>query len=259
VRRVAGALCAVAGALLTLLVGACTPASPQRPETTPTDSAALYNVQLGVAYLQQGNLAIAQDKLERALKENPRDPNVHNALALLYERLDQPEKVDGEYREALRLAPRNPDISNNYGVYLCQHGRVDEGVRRLEAVARNPLYRTPETAYTNAGVCLRTAKRIPEAERDLLRALALKPANTEAALQLGEMYLDVGRLADARKRVDAHLDAYPATPEMLWLGVRVMRALGDRLAAEHYGRQLRRDFPNSDQARAFAALGSNPG
>lgn len=245
--------------LLAFALGACAPTSPQRPETTPTDTAALYNVQLGVAYLQQGNLAIAQDKLERALKENPRDPNVHTALALLYERLDQPERVDAEYREALRLAPRNPDISNNYGVYLCQHGHVDEGVRRLESVARNPLYRTPETAYTNAAACLRSAKRTTEAERDLLRALALRPANTEAALQLGEMYLELGRLADARKRVDGHLDVYPATPEMLWLGVRVTRALGDRLAAEHYGRQLRRDFPNSDQARALAALSSNPG
>ena len=42
------------------------------PEDSP--AAASANLQLGSAYLQQGNLPVAKDKLERAVKQAPRDP-----------------------------------------------------------------------------------------------------------------------------------------------------------------------------------------
>jgi type IV pilus assembly protein PilF len=133
------------------------------PEQSETEKAAALNKQLGTVYLRQGNLALAKEKLERAEKLNPRDAETHSVLALLYERLDIPAEVDAHYRTAIRLAPKNPQIINNYAVYLCQHGRADEGVKRFLESARNPLYRTPELAYTNAGVCLRAAKRYEEA------------------------------------------------------------------------------------------------
>ncbi len=120
--------------------------------------AASYNVQLGIAYLNQGEIALAKDKLDRALAENPDSADVHSARAMLFARMSEPSKADAEFRTALRLAPQDPNIVNNYAVYLCQHGRFDEGVKRFEEAAHNALYRTPESAYTNAGVCLRQAQ-----------------------------------------------------------------------------------------------------
>ena len=45
----------------------------------------------------------------------------------------------------------------------------DEGVERFAAVAANKYYRTPEVALTNAGVCLRGAKRLDEAQQHVRR------------------------------------------------------------------------------------------
>ena len=72
--------------------------------------AAIYNTELGIAYMRRGDLAVAQTKLDRALKENPDDPDVHSARALLFARLQDPEQADREFREALHLAPKNPDF-----------------------------------------------------------------------------------------------------------------------------------------------------
>ncbi len=36
--------------------------------------AATYNTQLGIAYLRQGEIPLAKEKLDRALKENPNNP-----------------------------------------------------------------------------------------------------------------------------------------------------------------------------------------
>jgi type IV pilus assembly protein PilF len=239
-----------------MLAGGCGSTGTPK-ENTKEQSAATYNVQLGVAYLQQGNLALAKDKLERAEKQDPRNPNVHAALALLYERLGNPSQVDSHFRTALKLAPRNPDISNNYAVYLCKSGRHAEGVQRFEAAARNPLYRTPEAAYTNAGVCLRQASRQKEAEAYFQRALAKRPNFSEAAFQLGDMYLEQGRTAEARAHTDALLNAFPATPDLLLLAVRISRGLCDRVAEARHARKLRLDFPGSDAARALAELTRN--
>ena len=147
---------------------------------------------------------------------------------------------------------------NNYAVYLCQNGRNDEGVKRFLEAARNPLYPTPEAAYTNAGVCLRAAKRDDEARLDFTRALQLKPNFAEAQFQLANLQFDHGELAPARASIDSFIGNYNATADLLLLGVRIARAQGDRLGAQRYARKLQLDFPGTDQARALAQL-DHPG
>jgi len=239
-----------------LALAAC--ASSQRDAKKEKD-AATYNTQLGIAYLRQGEIPLAKDKLDRALKQDPSNPGVHSARAMLYDRLGDAAKADGEFQTALRLAPRDPEVLNNYAVYLCRIGRADEGVRRFEEAAHNALYRTPEAAYTNAGVCLRSAKRDEEAARNFKQALLIRPNFSEAAYQLSDLQFHGGKLTDARTQIDTYLGAFQATPDLLLLGVRVTRAQGDRLAAERYARKLRLDFPGSEQARALAELDRNPG
>jgi type IV pilus assembly protein PilF len=212
-------------------------ASHREAEKKQAD-ASTYNTQLGISYLREGDIPLAKEKLDRALKENPQNPQVHSARAMLFDRMGEPAQADNEFKEALRLDPNDPDVNNNYAVYLCQTGRATEGVKRFETVARNALYRTPWVAYSNAGVCLRSAKRDPEAVRNFKQALSIRPNFAEAAYQLGDL---------------------EETPDMLFLGVRVARAQNDRVAVALYSRKLRLDFPSSAQTKALADLEHNPG
>jgi type IV pilus assembly protein PilF len=261
-RRIAAALVLGALAALTACASKARVISPIPDTVTPKPDfheAAQYNVELGVAYMERGDLALAQDKLNRALKENPRDPTVHSALALLDERLGELDEADRQFHTALHLAPHDPDVSNNFAVYLCRTHRVDQGVKRLIATARDPLYTTPEAAYTNAAVCLRTVHRDAEAELDLERALALRPSFAEAVFQLASLEMQQGKLADARARIDRYIETYAATPDLLALGVRIAHALGDPVAQQRYEQRLRVDFPNSPETRALASPSPNSG
>jgi len=217
------------------------------------------NTQLGIQYMNQGDLNLAKMKLDRALEEAPNNPNVHSARAMLYERMALLDKADQEFRTALKLAPHDPDVVNNYAVYLCQNGRTDEGVKRFLEAAHNALYRTPQAAYTNAGVCLRAAKRDDEARAQFNAAVQVRPNYGEAAFQLATLDFDHGQLTAARTRIDSYISTYDETPDLLLLGVRVARAQGDVLAAQRYSRRLQLDFPGSDQVRALAALDHHPG
>jgi type IV pilus assembly protein PilF len=241
-----------------LLLTACSSTSSKVAAEKQHDAAA-YNVQLGIAYMNQGDLARAQDKLDRAATQDPNSADVHSARATLYARLGEADKADAEFRAALRIAPHDPRMSNNYAVYLCQSGRTDEGVKRLLEAARNPLYTTPEVAYTNAGVCLHTAKRDEQARANFMRALQVQPNFAEAQYQLANLQFEHGEYPAARAGIDNFIGTYQATPDLLLLGVRVARAQGDRVAAQRFARKLQLDFPGTDQARALAGLDRNPG
>jgi type IV pilus assembly protein PilF len=227
--------------------------STLKSSMTADETAGQANKQLGTVYLRQGNLPLAKEKLERAEKYTPRDPEVHMALAVLYERLDIPKEVDSHYRTAVRLAPKDPAVLNNYAGYLCRTGRLKEGVDRFLEAARNPLYRTPEMAFTNAGVCLRKAKRFDEAANSFQRALTIRANNAEATFQAADLAFDQGDPVKARGLVDKYLGTYDATPDLLLLAVRIARSQGDRVAEDKFTRRLRVEFPNSQQFRSLSS------
>jgi type IV pilus assembly protein PilF len=48
--------------------------------------------------------------------------------------------------------------------------------------------------------------------------------------------------------VKRYLSVNPPAPEVLWLGMRAERKLGDNAAAAAYARRVQTEFPNSEQA-----------
>jgi type IV pilus assembly protein PilF len=254
-RNVGVTLAAIGAVCLAAALGGC---ASQRA-IQQRHSAAIYNTELGIAFMRRGQLAVAQKTLDRALREDPDSPDVHSARALLFARLREPRRADREFREALRLAPKDPDYQNNYAVYLCSVGRIDKGVKIFTEVANNPLYMTPQFAYENAGICLRSAHRDVAAAQMFRNALAVRPGFAQAVWELADLDFSEGKLAAARRQIDAFLASNPETPDLLLLAVKVTRAQNDPLDAELYARRLQLDFPNSAQARALADLGRNPG
>jgi type IV pilus assembly protein PilF len=236
-----------------LALAGCVSSDGTKPlkQEDPKLAAAKLNIQLGTTYLQQGNFVLAREKLERSLKQNPKDPDVHTSLGLLYDRTGDDKLADRHFREALRLAPEKPDLINNYAIYLCKNGRVDEGVEKFVTIAANKFYPTPEVALTNAGVCLRGAKRLEDAEQKFLGAIRARPNYSEATVQLAGLAVEKGDLVQAKKVVDTYLNAFRPSPDVLLAAVGVARASKDRMLEEKYSRALRLDFPDSAQARAL--------
>lgn len=244
------AMLCLASALLAGCVTTTTGA-PERRES-PKEAAA-YNVQLGIAYLKQGNVGAAREKIERALKQDAANPDVQTAAALLYDRMGEIDRADVHYAAVVRLKPKDSEALNNYGVFLCRNKRTREGEERFLQAAASPLNRTPEVAYTNAGLCMRGAARYDEAQRYFQKALGVRRDARDALVQLAELHLDRGQAAEARIYLHRLLDGAPATAEALWLGVRVEKALGNRGAAETYAKRLMTEYPSAEQTRALIA------
>jgi type IV pilus assembly protein PilF len=245
--------------LLVTTLAACA-AGPPAPSANGGTTAAAANLQLGAAYLQQGNLPVAKDKLERARAQSPRDPQIRGMLAMLYGRMGDTVRAEAAFHDALQLAPHDPELLNNYAVYLCSHGRVDEGVAHFEQAAVNPLYRTPWAAYANAGVCLRGAKRNAEAHARFEKAIQARSDYTEAVTQLVDLDLSENHPAPALARVQAFIGVNPPDAELLLLGWRAANAQQDKIAMARFAYQLQTEFRDSEQARSVrgAMQGARP-
>jgi len=224
-------------------------------ETEPVkislDEAARANLALGANYLQKGDLAMAREKLEKAVKQDPKLPEARTYMGILYERIGEPELAEENYKAAVRLAPNNPDVENTYGGYLCRTGKRREGIKYFKEAGDNALYRTPEVAYTNAAVCAMGIPDLVEAETFLRKALEANPRYREALLRLAMLSYDTDRPMQARAFLQRFHAAGPATRDSLSLGVQVETALGDQAAADEYRKRLQAEFP--DQATLFEA------
>lgn len=238
-------------ALLAVLAGLAGPAAAQVTEVSQATEAAHVNVRLAMEYMKQGQLTVARQKIEKALEQSPRDVTVQLGAGLVYERLLEPQRAEKHFRQALRADARSPEAQNALGAFMCRNGDLKRGQQMFLDAARNPLYRTPEVAYTNAGVCARAANEPERAEQYLRQALAVAPAYTEALIQLAGVARDRGNLLQARAFLQRYLAAAPASAESLLLAHQVELGLGDKAAAAEFAERLRKQFPGSPQIRGL--------
>lgn len=239
-------------ALLTLLL--VMPAAGQQAAESPGAEAARANARLAIEYLKREQLTVARDKIEKALRQNPRDATVQMSAGVVFERLRDTERAEKHFRLALRADADSPEAQNALGAFLCRSKEYAKGEAMFLKAARNPLYRTPEVAYTNAGVCARSEGDLERAEQYLRAALAVHAQYPETFVQLAGVLHGRGHHLQARAFVERFLAAAPATAEVLLLGHQIEMALNDRDAAAAFAERLRREFPGSVQLRMLDEL-----
>ncbi|MDX2219925.1 MAG: type IV pilus biogenesis/stability protein PilW [Burkholderiales bacterium] len=205
---------------------------------------------LASEYFQRRNFAIAIEEAENALKAVPSYAPAHMMLGLVYMELGENARASTSFEQALRYAPNDPDVLNNYGWFLCQRGDTAKSMGMFQQALRVPLYTTPQRALLNAGTCARKLGNVADAEQYLRQALQLQPQLQPALAQLADITYRSGRYQDAGRYL-AQFSKLQSMPDadMLLLAVRISRALGDKQNAESYLLQLERRFPEAPQTR----------
>lgn len=239
---------------------AASPAFAQSESLSPAEEAGRINARLAMEYLKRDQLQVAQEKIVKALAQSPRDVNVQLSAGLVYERLRDTKQAEKHFRQAVKADPENPEAQNALGAFLCRNGEHRKGEEMFVKAAANPLYRTPFVAFTNAGVCARSSGDLELAERFLRQALTSQVDYPETFAQLAGVLHERGNDLQARAFVGRYLAVAPATPGMLLLGHAIEKALKDEAAAAAFSDRLKKEFPNSDQARSLDGTpGQNPG
>jgi len=108
--------------LLMLLVAGC--ALPKIVILDDPLTAQQHN-DLGVAYEEKGDFALAEKEYEKALKKNREWVIPYLNLGHLYYRQDQLDRAENILREGLRAKGDHPDLLNNLAWVLMEKGRLE--------------------------------------------------------------------------------------------------------------------------------------
>ncbi len=222
--------------------------TPSRSASDKGAKASTYYTELGVGYLQRGRLDLASLNLEKALAEDSGSADVHHYYALLQEALGDNAKASEHFRIALEKDSKNPELQNNYGSFLCKTGNIQGAEQAFMAAVSNPLYKTPEFAYTNAGICVRKRGDDQVAEDYFHQALQRNPAYGDALYQMAKLSHEKGDNPKAQAFLYRYNESAPDTADSLLLCYQVENALNEREKADACAVNLRGHFPDSAAA-----------
>jgi type IV pilus assembly protein PilF len=224
------------------------------------DQAAAVNTELALAYMREGNLKAAREKIDKALRQNARTANTQMAAGFIYDKLGEKRKAMSHFEQAVKLGGKdNPDVVANAAVYFCMNGEPKRGEQYMLQAAASPLNARPDVAYANAGRCARGDGRPKDAEQSFRKALAINPKQPEALIQMAELAQAGGNGLQARAFLERYTAVAPVTAGTLWLGRNIELGLGDAAQAARYAQRLKNEFPSSEEtAQLFEAERAKP-
>lgn len=222
----------------------------QQPESTPRQRAEAH-VELAAGYFERAQFDVALEELGIAERIDATFARTHSIYGLVYATIGELPKAEASFRRALELAPNDSEARQNWGWYLCTHGRAKESIPEFEAAIRDPLYRTPEIALVNAGKCSVSIGDASAANQYFRRALQLRPNEPQAAYNLALLSYRGQRHADARALMRIVMQQNSPAPEALFLGMCIEQKLGDAQAEQSYALQLRNRYPDAAETKAI--------
>ncbi|WP_293862364.1 type IV pilus biogenesis/stability protein PilW [Steroidobacter sp.] len=250
---------AVALWVMSAALAGCMSNSDKRLGKPDNERAAEINLEIGTDALRKGNLVLAKEKIDKAVEQNPRNAKAQTTAGMLYERLGESAKAETYFSKGLALDPKNPELQNNYGAFLCQKGKHDRGEKMMIDAASNPLYRTPEVAYLNAANCARNGGDVKRAEENLRKAIQVRPKFSEALYQMADLQYKQTNYLSARGFLERFTAVGRTSAASLWLGVRIERGLGNDAAAKNYAERLKLEYPRAAQTKELIESERNPG
>jgi type IV pilus assembly protein PilF len=221
----------------------------------PADAAEL-NYQLGARYYRNGSYELARDRLLGSIKLDPKNAIAHYTLALTYEKLGNLRLATESYENAVRVAPNDYNVQNAYAVFLCNQRQFEDARKQFDRAIKVRENDTSEITMTNAGVCMMQQPDVVAAEEYFRAALMRKSNYGEALIQMSLLKFSTEDYLSARAFLQRYLSTNVATSGVLYLGVRIEERLGDDRAKTDYSNQILRDFPQSPEARRILASGS---
>ena len=240
--------------LLLLLTAGCATSDPHAKPASDARRAAEANTSLGLQYMERGQYEVAFGKLKKAIAEDPGYAPGQTVLAVLYEKLGEDDMAGKHYKKAYEAAPKEGDVNNNYGTYLCRTGKTSEARAHFEIALKDPFYSSPVVAMVNAGKCELGAGKLADAELLLRSALKAEPSNADGLLAMAQLNYQENAYFLSRAFIQRYESVASHNANSLLLAFNVEAALQDEQASARYLYQLQQSFSDSRQAEEARRL-----
>src|SRR5229473_7988843 len=90
----------------------------------------------GVVALEHGEMAVAKELFQRALKTDPRNVTAMTYLGIIADRTGELAEAERQFAAAAFAAPSSPEARNNHGAILLKLGRAQRAASEFEVSLR---------------------------------------------------------------------------------------------------------------------------
>lgn len=220
-------------------------------DQTDGQKRAQLRLQLAIGYYGQQQLEVALDEIKQALNADPSFADAYNLRGLIYMDMGETRLAEDNLLRAIKLQPRNPDLANNYGWFLCQNGREKESIAYFETAFANKSYQSPAKALNNAGVCSLRMKDEPSAIRYFMQAFQYEPGNPAINANLAKIYYDQHNDERARFYIGRATQSNVLSADVLWIAIKIEHRAGNKSAEASLANQLRRRYSESPEYASY--------
>jgi type IV pilus assembly protein PilF len=208
-------------------------------------------LELATGYFNEGKTTVALDEIKQALSNDPNFADAYNLRGLIYMRLNDPRLAEDSFRKSIALNPRDANAAHNFGWMLCQQQRYPESYTYFKQALAVPLYGDQAKTLMAQGLCELADGQRDVAERSLAKAYELDAANPITGYNLANLLYQRGDFKRSQFYIRRLNNGEFANAESLWLGIKIERKLGDTIAMNQLGGQLKRRFPQSSELVAL--------
>ncbi|CAM3673152.1 photosystem I assembly protein Ycf3 [Vibrio aerogenes CECT 7868] len=172
---------------LCLLCSCTTTHQSKQTEISTADA----RISLGVAYLQNNQREHARSNLLKAEKAAPEYIGTLMAMAYYYDFIGEMTQASQTYLQALSIYPKQPDLLNNYGTFLCKHGHYKAALNYFQKAYIQTDYIKVADSLENAGLCAFRAGKISMAQKMFKQAISYEPDKKVSHFYL--IYIENGK------------------------------------------------------------------
>jgi tetratricopeptide (TPR) repeat protein len=162
---------------------------------------------LGSAYLQKGDLQLAETWLKRGAKLDPNDFRVPDHLARVYQKLGRRHGAEREYARSADLRRRYDETARQ--AVECSRALETQSLDSSIAVCQVLSASEDADKLTTLGMLYGNHGHFAEALEPLRRAAALDPDSSEVQHDLGLTYFRLKRYSEARAPLERAVELRP--------------------------------------------------
>ena len=214
----------------------------------------------GSLALRAGDSNLAIERLLKAEKEDPENPDVRYNLGIAYFKNGLVDKAEQQFKEAVRLKSDYSEAYNYLGrIYLYYRGQTEAAIQCFQKALDNVRYNNPENSYYMLGEAYMIRKEYATAAEQLERAVKLVPDFAPAYALLGQAYEGLRKDADAKRsyrsalQYGSNYDPDFQAQTQLSLG-RLLARTGERAEARRSLAEVIKLAPKSREAADARAL-----
>jgi type IV pilus assembly protein PilF len=230
--------------MLMLLSGCISQSNPNFGQNFDQVKAAKTRVSLGLTYLKNGNFSQAKFNLDKALEFAPRLADANFAMAYYYQSVSELEKAENSYQFAMDLDPKNANIANSYGAFLCQNGDYEKAKKYFLKAVNTSNYISSAETYENLALCSRSQGQPEDAIEYLRSAVNHQPGRANSLFLLARSLVELQHWQEARVILRRYEKIAQISPQSLLMAMKIENGTRNEIAAKGYSDMLLKIYPN---------------